>query len=385
MISITELWCGKKGRSHELRYKKKSPKNIRPVVVWNSTKACNLKCIHCYSDATNSQAKNELTTNEVRTLIEDLSTFKTPALLLSGGEPLLRRDFSQILKFAKELSLPIAISTNGTLIDPVYAKFLKIMGVRYVGISIDGLEEEHDRFRGVDGSFKKAARAFEELKKYNVGSGLRLTLNKRNISQIGSIFKFIETTEINRVCFYHMVPVGRGKNMTDLIPNGGEIRNCLDKIIDWTETLVERNLSTEVLTVDNHADNIYLYLKKLKITNNGDAAKMMKCIKSNGGASLSSGVGIACIDAMGYVHPDQFWPDCVIGNIREKRFSEIWTDESNPVLFELRNKKSLIKGRCSRCKWLDICGGGLRSRAYAYFEDHWASDPGCYLSDTEIS
>jgi len=220
------------------------------------------------------------------------------------------------------------------------------------------------------------------LKEYNVRSGLRFTLTKYNLKNLPQLFDFVKEYEIERVCFYHLVPVGRGSDISHLVPGRDEIRDAMTNIIEWTEKLTREGRKTEVLTVDNHADNVFLYLRKRGISE-ADAKEMLEKIKSNGGAKYSSGVGIACIDAEGNVHPDQFWPDVTLGNVRDKTFSEIWTDKTNLVLTALRDRTQHIKGRCRKCQWLELCGGGLRSRAYAHSGDSWSEDPGCYLSDEE--
>lgn len=388
MISITELWSGQKDRNHELRYNKPRTVNeVRPVVVWNSTRRCNLKCAHCYSDSHNTHYSNELSFDEAKAVIDDLAAFKSPCLLFSGGEPLLRENIMDLLEYARDRDLPTALSTNGTLIDKKMARTLKDANLRYVGISLDGIGDINDTFRGVVGAFERAKNAFLDLREFDVRCGLRLTLTKHNLESLPQIFQFVEENEIDRVCFYHLVPVGRGAGIKDMVPAHSDVRIALDKIVQWVERLAANDQKIEVLTVDNHADNIYLYLKIFsgnpeKIFN-GDQERILSLIRANGGACFSSGVGIACIDQDGFVHPDQFWRDLNLGNVKERPFSVLWTDERNVELSKLRDRIPHIKGRCARCKWLELCGGGLRSRAYAWTGDPWESDPGCYLSDEE--
>lgn len=385
MLSITELWCGKRDHSHELRYNKpRAIEDIRPVVVWNCTDRCNLSCLHCYGSSGGEQNPRELTTAEGERLIDDLAAFGIPALLFSGGEPLMRKDISHLLSYAKEKSLPTVISTNGTLIDAERAKMIKDANVRYVGVSLDGIGEVNDTFRGLSGAFKRTEEGFINLNEMDVSSGLRLTLSKHNLKSLSQLFDFVENTGIKRVCFYHLVPVGRGSEIRHLLPSNEEIRGALDQIVTWAEGFSLKGRNIEILTVDNHADNIYLYLKMLERSET-EAEKILKLIQMNGAARLSSGTGIACIDSVGDIHPDQFWRDCLLGSIKERPFSKIWTDPSNKMLCDLRDRVKLIKGRCKECRWLELCGGGLRSRAYAMTGDAWAEDPGCYLTKKEIS
>ncbi len=379
MISISRLYCGAVEFAEHLRYSKSA--HQRPVVVWNVTKACNLKCIHCYASADQSPSSYELTTEEGFTLLEDLAKFGVPVILFSGGEPLVRPDIINLIKKAVELNLRVVVSTNGTLIDKNMAKEFKKLGVSYVGISLDGVGEIHDKFRGVKGAFEKVVDAVENCLKENLKVGLRFTINKFNVKEIPKIFKLVREMKIPRLCFYHLVYTGRGANLVKQDLTLEEKRSWIDFIIENTKKLHEEGIKTEVLTVDNHADGPYLYLK-MERENNPRAKEVYELLKLNGGNK--SGVGIGCISWDGEVFADQFWRHYSFGNIRKRPFSEIWMDVTDPLMFKLKDKKKYVKGRCSKCKFLELCGGNLRVRAEAVFGDPWASDPACYLTDEEI-
>jgi len=211
--------------------------------------------------------------------------------------------------------------------------------------------------------------------------GLRLTLTRRNCQDLHQIFDFIEHEGIQRACFYHLVYSGRGNTADELTP--AEIRQAMDTILARTDDFHRRGLSKEILTVDNHADNAYIYLK-LRERDPARAAKVYEWMKWNGGGANSSGVGIANIDTQGNVHPDQFWQSATLGNVRQRPFSAIWSDNSIPLLRDLRNRLPLLKGRCGACRFKDICGGSFRVRALQVYGDPWQQDPACYLSDEEI-
>ncbi len=381
MISISKLYCGVDAELDHLRYGKKFTSDKKPVVVWNVTKACNLRCIHCYAKADNSPAPNELTTQEAFKLLEDLSQFGCPVILFSGGEPLIRFDILDLIKKAVELKLRVVISTNGMLIDEGLAKELKKLGVSYVGISLDGWREVHDKFRGVKGSFEKVISAIEACKRQNLKVGIRFTMSKLNAKEIPKIFNLVEELKIPRICFYHLVYSGRGSNLIEQDLSHEETRFWVDYIITKTKELYDKGLKVEVLTVDNHADGPYLYLR-MKRENHPNAEEVYELLKINGGNN--SGVGISCISWDGYVYADQFWRTHTFGNIREKPFSKIWMDTSNPLMAKLKDKKRYVKGRCSCCRFLDLCAGNFRARAEAVNGDIWASDPACYLTDEEI-
>ncbi len=273
------------------------------------------------------------------------------------------------------------ISTNGTLIDRQIANDLKQVGLSYVGISLDGLDEVNDRFRGVKGAFRRAMDGITACRDAGIKVGLRFTMNRLNAQEIPGIFDLLEKHDIPRVCFYHLVYAGRGSDLMKEDLSHQETREAVDLIIDRTAGLFERGKAKEVLTVDNHADGPYLYLRMLR-ENSPRAGEVLALLQMNEGNS--SGRGIGCISWDGSVHADQFWRHYSFGNVRDRKFSEIWTDLSNPLMARLKDKKLFVKGRCAECKWLQICGGNFRVRAEAATGDLWACDPACYLSDEEI-
>ncbi|MCX7726150.1 MAG: 12,18-didecarboxysiroheme deacetylase [Chitinispirillaceae bacterium] len=390
MIGISKLYCGTVEPSDALRYGRKSnslPSHLlqfsedkKPVVVWNATRRCNLKCIHCYSYSEDIPYEGELTTDEAKKFIDSLAEFGVPVLLFSGGEPLLRKDLFELVSHTKKSGIRAVISTNGTLIDEKKAELLAQAGLSYVGISIDGLKKIHDRFRGVNGSFESSIAGIRACKKVGVKVGLRFTINKTNVEDIPGVFKLMEEEQIPRICFYHLVYTGRAKELVNEDLDHKKARETVDLIIDLTASLHKRGLKAEVLTVDNHADGVYLYLRMLK-EKSPRAGDVLELLKMNGGNS--SGIGISSVSWDGSVHPDQFWRHYTVGNVRERAFGEIWSS-NEPLLIKLRDRKKLLKGKCSRCKWINICNGNLRVRAEAIFNDLWAEDPACYLTEEEI-
>ena len=392
MIGISKLYCGTVEPSDALRYGRDSSqlpshllqfsKDKRPVVVWNVTRRCNLKCVHCYAHAKNKAGENELTTEQGKQLIDDLAGFGSPVMLFSGGEPLVRKDLPQLAAYAVEKGMRAVISTNGTLITPEKARNLKEIGLSYVGISLDGMDEINDRFRGVKGAFRSALEGIKNSQDAGIKVGLRFTVNKFNVSEIPKIFRLLEDMDIPRVCFYHLVYAGRGTELIkeDLTHEG--TREAVDLIIDETKRLFNKGKPKEVLTVDNHADGPYIYMRLLK-ENPERAKEVLELLKWNEGNN--SGRGIGCVSWDGEVYADQFWRHHSFGNIKDRPFSQIWTDTSEALMGKLKEKKKHVKGRCATCNWLDVCGGNFRVRAEAVSGDIWAPDPACYLSDEEIA
>lgn len=398
MIDISALYCGLETASTPHRYGRqitqidppqhqqfalpRSAAERRPIVVWNLTRTCNLKCVHCYSDSEARKYPGELTTEQCIAVLDDLAAFNVPAVLFSGGEPLVRPDLFDLAKHARSRKLHVVLSTNGTLIDLEKAGKLKEHEFSYVGISLDSaVPQVHDRFRGVEGAFERTIRGFRHCKEVGQKVGLRLTLTPQTCHDLDRIFDLIEAEGIDRACFYHLCPAGRGQGLIALRPEVA--RAAVDTILTRTRQLNARGRRVEILTVDNHCDAAYLYLR-MQREHHPRTEQVMQMLTWNGGARYSSGVGVANIDPVGNVHADQFSMFRSFGNVKQRRFSEIWQDISDPIMAGLKDRLPLLKGRCGRCRFKDVCGGSLRARAEVTGGDPWGSDPACYLSDEEI-
>ena len=389
MISVTKLLLAKEYQGDELRYRKGAAtmkhgagEGHGPVVAWNMTRTCNLHCRHCYMDADAKRHTGELTTAEAKHFIDDLAAFHVPALLMSGGEPLVRKDFFELAEYASTHGVRPTLSTNGTLIDEDAAKKIKAAGVAYVGVSLDGPQHVNDEFRGKAGAYTAAMRGIQNCVAVGQRVGLRFTINKANVDHLDEIFDFIEQEHIDRACFYHLVYAGRGEAMADEDVTPEESRRAMDTIIRRTRDYEARGLEKEILTVDNHCDGVYLYLTAKRDGDEELAARIWELISMNGGNR--SGIAFGEVDPEGNVHPDQFTRHYTFGNVRERSFGEIWMNESNPILAGLKDRKPLLKGRCAKCRFLAQCNGNFRTRAEARTGDYWASDPACYLTDEEI-
>ncbi len=388
MISVTKLLGGPAFFGDRLRYDKTSHaqkhgtnEGSGPVVVWNSTKTCNLECIHCYASAKKTKFPGEMTTEEARAMIDDLAGFKVPALLMSGGEPLVRPDIIELAEYAIKKGIRVTFSTNGILITEEKAKKLAEIGVTYCGISIDGAEPRHDHMRGKKGAFQETLKGIRNSRKYGIRVGLRFTATAENIADLDTIFRIVENEGIGRLCIYHLVYSGRGAYLSGIDVPIDEKREFMDKLILQTDKWNREGRDIEVMTVDNHADGPFIYLWLLE-NDPSRAQAAYDLVMKNGGNR--TGVAIGAIDSFGFVHPDQFTQHHIVGNIRERKFSEIWTDPHVSLLEGLRNRKEKLRGRCASCKWLSCCNGNFRARAEGAFSDYWESDPACYLSDEEI-
>ncbi len=375
MTSISKLIFGGDEPNDRLRYAEGAHR--RPIVVWNVTPKCNLACEHCYA-AERGGADAVLDTGEAKRVIDDLAEWKVPVLLFSGGEPFCREDIRELAEYAKGKGLRVTFSTNGTLIDDNAADWLASLGTGYVGISIDGTEEMHDRFRRKAGAYAASVAAIRRLVARGVKVGLRLTVTRMNAAAIPDVFRLMRDENVPRICIYHLVYTGRGEALAANDLDAPERRAMMDSVIAETEKAFAEGRRIEVLTVDNHCDGPYVYLKR-------PSERVMGLLRLNGGNS--SGEGIACISWDGTVYPDQFWRNHPVGNVRERPFSEIWGNPSpDSLLGMMRRKKELVKGRCRACRWLDVCGGNFRARGEAATGDIWGEDPSCYLeTDTTRS
>jgi len=385
MIGISKLYCGSRERSDALRYGEAAARPRagapRPIVVWNCTRACNLRCVHCYSASTGPAGKKELSTDAGLAMLEDLARFGVPVVLFSGGEPLTRLDLFTLIRRAAELGIRPVLSTNGTLIDCRVAERLREAGTRYVGVSLDGLRETNDAFRAVEGAFDRALAGIRHCREAGIKVGLRFSMTRRNAAEIGDVFDLVRDEGLPRVCFYHLVYAGRGSLLVREDLDHEATRRAVDLIIDRTAGMHAGGHRAEVLTVDNHTDGPYLYLRMVR-EKHPRAEEVLRLLRRNGGNA--SGSRIASIGWDGEVYPDQFWRQKSLGNIAERTFGEIWSDGTDPLLAALRHRRAHLKGRCARCRFLDLCGGNFRARAEAVTGDPWAPDPACYLTDDEI-
>lgn len=391
MIGISKLYCGQVEPSDALRYGRESgnlpshllqfSKDKKPVVVWNMTKRCNLKCVHCYAQAVPVDGADDISTEQAKTMIDDLAAYGAPVMLFSGGEPTIRKDLPELASYATSKGMRAVISTNGTLIDRAMARTLKQVGLSYVGVSLDGGEDVHDHFRGVKGAFRRALEGLDYCREEGIKVGLRFTINKRNVGEIPGIFRLLADLEVPRACFYHLVYSGRGSELIKEDLDHAETRQVLDLIMDETRALFDAGKPKEILTVDNHADGPYVWMR-MKREDPKRAEEIFELLQYNEGNN--SGRGIGCISWDGKVHADQFWRNHTFGNVLERPFSEIWDDPNIELLHKLKDKKAHVGGRCAKCRFLNICGGNFRARAEAYYGDEWAQDPACYLTDEEI-
>lgn len=352
-----------------------------PVVIWNLVRRCNLTCKHCYSISADKDFAGELSTDEVFTVMEDLKAFHVPVLILSGGEPLLRPDIFDISHRAKQMGFYVGLSTNGTLIDENNIEAVSEAGYDYVGISIDGMHETHDRFRRKEGAFEQAIHGIRLCRERGIKVGLRFTLTRDNAAELPDILQLMDDEEIDKLYLSHLNYAGRGnKHRGDDVVHR-ITRDAMDLLFETSWRDANRGRQREFVTGNNDADGVYL-LQWVEQRYPQDAERIAATLRRWGGNA--SGVNIANIDNLGTVHPDTMWWHYPLGNVRERPFSTIWQDRSDPLMAGMNQRPRPVKGRCAECRYLDICNGNTRVRAQQLTGDPWAEDPACYLSDEEI-
>jgi len=396
MINVSKLLLGSPSESDGLRYgaaehngpeqikyHQENVKSNKPVVVWNMTKQCNLKCIHCYATATPHHGEGEISTQEGKDFLEDIARYGCPVVLFSGGEPLFRKDLFELVEYADSIGLRPVLSTNGTLITEEKAISAKKAGVKYIGVSLDGLASVNDRFRGIEGAFNSAVSGMKNSLKAGIKTGLRFTITQYNQHDLQGVLLKLKEIGVDRCCVYHLEYTGRGRDIAQYDLTLAESRKAISTYFELTEKHHADGFSIETLLVGNYCDAGFLYLT-LSNEKPEMAEWAYELLKRSGGDG--TGETIASVDHLGFVHANQFWHDYSFGNIRERPFGAIWEDTTDPLMKGLKNKAAYIKGRCSvvSCRFFEICKGGSRLRALALTGDVWASDPACYLTDEEI-
>jgi heme d1 biosynthesis radical SAM protein NirJ len=352
-----------------------------PVVIWNLVRRCNLTCQHCYSISCDRDFPGELATAEVFRVMDDLKAYGVPVLILSGGEPLLRADIFDVAQRAQALGFYVGLSTNGTLIDAPCAQRIAAAGFDYVGISLDGLEATHDRFRRKEGAHRAALNGIRLCRDAGVKVGVRFTLTEANAAELPAMLELLDRESIDKFYLSHLNYAGRGYTNRRKDAVLQTTRAAMDRIFEACWRDLERGVERDYVTGNNDADGVYL-LQWAQRRAPQRAAVLRERLAQWGGNA--SGVSIANIDNLGNVHPDTYWWHYSLGNVRERPFSAIWSDTSDPVMAGLKSRPRPVKGRCGACRYLDVCGGNTRVRALQTTGDMWAEDPACYLDDAEI-
>ncbi len=352
-----------------------------PVVIWNLVRRCNLNCKHCYSLSADVDFPGELSTEEVFDVMDDLKGFRVPVLILSGGEPLLRPDIFDISRRAKEKGFYVGLSSNGALIDEKKSQQIAEIGYDYVGISLDGIGAVHDQFRRQEGAFDAALQGIRLCKAHGIKVGLRFTMTEHTVESLDPLLDLMDAEAIDKFYLSHLVYAGRGNRYREDDAYHRTTRAAMDRIFERCLRYAEQGEKREFVTGNNDADGVY-FLQWVQRRFPDRTDHIHAKLAAWGGNA--SGVNVANIDNLGNVHPDTFWWHYTLGNVKERPFSQIWPDTTDPIMAGLKAQPRQIKGRCGSCQKFDICGGNTRVRALQLTGDPWEEDPACYLTDQEI-
>ncbi len=313
--------------------------------------------------------------------MEDLKAFHVPVLILSGGEPLLRPDIFDISHHAKALGFYVALSTNGTTINAENIAKIAAVGYHYVGVSLDGISATHDKFRRQVGAFDKALHGIRFCRDQGLKVGVRFTLTQENVQDLPRLLQLLEDENLDKFYLSHLNYGGRGHRHRKEDATHLMTRQVMELLFDTCLANLQAGRMREFVTGNNDADGVYLLFWAQRHFPKG--VEHLRAKLSQWGGN-SSGVNIANIDNLGNVHPDIFWWQHHLGNVKQRPFSDIWPDTSDLLMAGLKQTRRPLKGRCGICQYVDICGGNTRVRAYQVTGDPWAEDPGCYLTDEEI-
>lgn len=323
------------------------------ILSWNTTNRCNLRCAHCYMDASEMKGASELTTEEGKRFIDDIAGLSKCVLVLSGGEPLLRDDICDLASHATSRGLRVVMGTNGTLITERRARELIASGVARVAISLDGCDAAvHDSLRRVEGSFEAAVKGAGACRRAGLEFQVNTTVTPANYGQIPEMVREAKALGAAEFHLFFLVPTGRGAHLKDITP------------------AMYEDMLVRLLTLE---DEVGLRIKPTC------APMYMRVSKQRGGKALArytrgclAGLTYCRISPEGGVYPCPYLP-VEVGNVRDKSFSKIWTEA--PLFRQLRDFAGL-KGKCGRCEFIDVCGG-CRARAFALTGDPLKPDPWC--------
>jgi len=349
MIAFSRLLCGYASVSGVMRGKASG--QVVPevhqfsftepplLVAWNATYRCNLSCSHCHIDADDRCAGDELTEVEARAMIDDLAEMRVPVLLFSGGEPLVREDVLDLARYASAKGLQPLLSTNGTLIDRQMAERIHSAEVHYAGISIDGLEATHNQFRRNSRAFQDAVEGISNCNEAGVKAGIRFTPNALSNHDLPGVLDLAEELKVSRFCMHNSTCSGPKSVLKNQGVTPEEWRNAvsflIEKAMDWDR----RGIQIEIITTDQHAEGAYVHSYVTR-TLPDHAEGVRRLLEMSGGCSASC--KMSNVDPAGNVHVCQFRGQVTLGNVRKRKFSEIWRDPDSAALEQLRRKHGLV-------------------------------------------
>lgn len=344
-------------------------------IAWEITRRCNLKCIHCRSSSEiEVNAHPDFSTNEAFRIIDDISNYAKPVIVLSGGEPLLRKDIFDIARYGTDKNLRMCLATNGTLVDETICEKIKNSGIKIVSLSLDGSEEAvHDDFRNQKGAFAGTINAANLFRKHNIEFIVNSSFTKRNQEEIPKIYRLAKKLGATAWYLFMIVPTGRGEEILNELIS----KEDYEEILKWHYQMEKDE--KDLLVRPTCAPHYYrIVLQESKKEGRHLERRTLK-FSTGGSKGCIAGQLIALIDVDGNVLPCSYFPKPA-GNIREQSFKEIW--ENSELFRELRDFKR-YKGKCGYCEYLSVCGG-CRARAYSVYGDYLEEEPFCSYTPVKL-
>jgi heme b synthase len=337
-------------------------------IAWEITRRCNLRCVHCRSSS-EMEAKGhpDFSTSEAFRVIDDIASYAKPVVVLSGGEPLIRKDVFEIAQYGTDKGLRMCLATNGTLVNEEICGKIKASGIKIVSLSLDGSEERvHDDFRSQKGAFTGTINAARLFKKYGIEFIVNSSFTRRNQEEIPKVYRLAKELGATAWYMFMIVPTGRGEEiMNELIS-----KEDYEEILDWHYQMEkDEDMMLVRPTCAPHYYRVVLQQSKKE----GEKFKKRTLKFSTGGSKgCIAGQLICLIDVDGNVLPCSYFPKPA-GNVREMSFKEIW--EGSELFKDLRDFKK-YKGKCGSCEFINVCGG-CRARSYSVYGDYLEEEPFC--------
>jgi len=350
------------------------------LLFWETTAGCNLECIHCRRlDVARQLMQNDMQTGQALQFVRQLASFAKPILVLSGGEPLFRPDIFQIATEARDLGLPVALATNGTLIDECMARRIVDAGIRRVSISIDGADETtHDDFRRQPGSLAAALRGFRNLKRLGMSMQINCTITRHNIHQIETLYATALKLGADALHLFMLVPVGCGVQIAEsnMLPAAE-----YERVLNW---LYDKSRLRQMHVKATCAPHYFRVVRQRAVADGirvepghghdkprHDMAAMTKgCL---------AGSSICFVSHTGEVFPCGYLP-LSAGNVTRQPIREIW--EKSELFARLRDPDQL-EGKCGCCEFKRICLG-CRARAYHADGNYMSEEPFCVYQPKKL-
>jgi radical SAM protein len=344
------------------------------IVIWETTQACDLACVHCRACAQPLRDKLELSTFEAKKLIDDIAELRAPVFVMTGGDPLKRPDIYELVHYCHDSGVRVSLTPSATpLLTKDAIRKLKDSGLARLAISLDGSTAElHDNFRKVAGSYECTLNAVRWARELGLGVQINTTITRHNLNDLDNVIALMERLDIVLWSVFFLVPTGRGSSI-DLI-SAEEFEQVFEKLYETAQ-----RVSFDIKSTEAQHYRRFLLQKRIDDRKPGSGRKLLPFLGLTSAdgigrapKGINDGKGFVFVSHRGEVYPSGFLP-IPGGNIRTESLGDIY--RNSPLFRELRDE-SLLEGKCGRCEFREVCGGS-RSRAYALTDNAFAEEPCC--------